>query len=514
MLTLFLPSGATTGWAGMIRVDGTVYTWMGRPVGPTLANQTAFEYTATKSIFTMNVAGLVEMDIAFISPVTPTEMLRLSLPFSYMDVTVRSLDGSAHNVQLYTDISAGQFSQRYPPLKSSWLTFSRMGCWRSRCVGTMGLRCRLWYWHILRGEERCRVAGAPELWQLSVTKSVRCPVRHSEPSFHGARHSSGFASLSQNSICSFPAPTRTSITALSISLTSSSKRDVTVTITTYTTTTTTITIDPTPISSDSISSASSSSSASSTSSIVTSVSTGASVATTVITLSKTMSVVMSNSSASTSSTSLVISENTSTPTAMTVAPTASSVPITTSGTLPAPSPTGSSNVGLAYHHVYRAQQIIFAEFQDQAEWGDWYYATQNIANLTHQSGADANVRGAFIANGTLGNINDTNYRPINDQFPVFGFAVDLGSVTAPMSTLFSLSLIQDEAIQFEGAEGTVSVPGLWTSYFDTGLEAVSSLDFFCQDQEIADGTTLGFVLLPRLSKRYCRVDKIRPANRH
>lgn len=100
-------SGAITGWAGIIRVDGTSYTWMGIP-GPSLVNQTAFEYTSTKSTFTMNVADLVTMEIAFISPVTPTNMLRLSLPFSYMDVSVQSLDGNAHDVQLYTDISAGE----------------------------------------------------------------------------------------------------------------------------------------------------------------------------------------------------------------------------------------------------------------------------------------------------------------------------------------------------------------------------------------------------------------------
>jgi len=91
----------------MIRVDGTVYTWMGKPFGPPLVNQTAFEYTATKSIFTMNVAGLMEMNVTFLSPITPTGMLRLSLPFSYLDVTLESLDGGVHDVQLYADVSAG-----------------------------------------------------------------------------------------------------------------------------------------------------------------------------------------------------------------------------------------------------------------------------------------------------------------------------------------------------------------------------------------------------------------------
>ena len=91
----------------MIRVDGTTYTWMGAPTGPGLVSQTAFEYTSTRSTFTMNVGGLVGMNITFLTPLTPNDQKRQSLIFTYMDVVVESLDGIAHEVQLYTDISAG-----------------------------------------------------------------------------------------------------------------------------------------------------------------------------------------------------------------------------------------------------------------------------------------------------------------------------------------------------------------------------------------------------------------------
>jgi uncharacterized protein (DUF608 family) len=72
--------------------------------------QTDFEYTSTRSIFTMNVDDKVQMKITFLSPVSPDDLLRSSLPYSYMDVEVKSLDSSSHRVQLYTDISAGRFS--------------------------------------------------------------------------------------------------------------------------------------------------------------------------------------------------------------------------------------------------------------------------------------------------------------------------------------------------------------------------------------------------------------------
>ena len=98
--------GQTLGWAGMIRVDNKTYTWMGDP-GPQPVNQTAFSYTSTRSTFIMDVDGKVEMNVTFLSPIWPSELVR-SLTFSYLDITVMSKDGNPHNVQIYADISAGK----------------------------------------------------------------------------------------------------------------------------------------------------------------------------------------------------------------------------------------------------------------------------------------------------------------------------------------------------------------------------------------------------------------------
>jgi hypothetical protein len=99
--------GQTTGWTGLIRVDGKTFTWMGAPLDIQRANQVAFEYTSTKSIFTIEVDDKVSMRITFLSPLAPDEFKRQSLVFSYMEVVISSLDGKSHDVQLYTDISAG-----------------------------------------------------------------------------------------------------------------------------------------------------------------------------------------------------------------------------------------------------------------------------------------------------------------------------------------------------------------------------------------------------------------------
>jgi hypothetical protein len=133
---------------------------------------------------------------------------------------------------------------------------------------------------------------------------------------------------------------------------------------------------------------------------------------------------------------------------------------------------------VAYHKVYRQNQLLFSEISDQAEWGNWYWATNNTKNLTYQSGQDSTVRGIFANYGSLQNSGDTNYRAINDSWPVFGFAVNLGSVGASaVSTLFSLGLTQEQAVQFSGASGVTPLPSLWTSFFNNDLAAVCSSRF-------------------------------------
>ena len=85
---------------------------MGDPLpgaGVAVATQTAFSYTSTKSIFSFDVNGLVTLNVTFLSPLYPKDMMRQSIVSSYLDVAVQSADGSSHDVQLYTDISAGRF---------------------------------------------------------------------------------------------------------------------------------------------------------------------------------------------------------------------------------------------------------------------------------------------------------------------------------------------------------------------------------------------------------------------
>lgn len=63
----------------------------------------------------MTVAGKVSMNVTFLSPLTPDDIRRQSVIGSYLYVSVKSLDGSTHAVNLYCDTSAGK-------LKPTWIT--------------------------------------------------------------------------------------------------------------------------------------------------------------------------------------------------------------------------------------------------------------------------------------------------------------------------------------------------------------------------------------------------------
>ena len=103
-------TGAIKGMAGLVRVNGQTYEFMGTPnqdpIGTTQkAKQTGLKVTPTQSIFTFT-AGPVELTVNFFTPIDPTDLKRHSIPASYIAVNARSLDNNNHQVQVYIDLSA------------------------------------------------------------------------------------------------------------------------------------------------------------------------------------------------------------------------------------------------------------------------------------------------------------------------------------------------------------------------------------------------------------------------
>ena len=114
--------GETLGWTGLIQVDGATYTWMGKPGLFPLANQTFFEYTSTRSIFILQISDVIRLNATFLSPVSPSDLKRQSLLFSYLNLVAESIDGRYHQVQIYSDISGGQWP--YPRVRVHQTNFT------------------------------------------------------------------------------------------------------------------------------------------------------------------------------------------------------------------------------------------------------------------------------------------------------------------------------------------------------------------------------------------------------
>ncbi|KAF3760830.1 DUF1793-domain-containing protein [Cryphonectria parasitica EP155] len=136
---------------------------------------------------------------------------------------------------------------------------------------------------------------------------------------------------------------------------------------------------------------------------------------------------------------------------------------------------GSIN-GVSYHTFNLTDQEVFVENDQQAGWGTWFFSTADDDGLTWQIAEDTVVRPQFESNQTLLDTEDTNYRAIDDDWPTFGFAKDLGSVSdTSASVLFTIGLSQEAIINFAETSSTGNtMTALWLTEYDSGEEAMAA----------------------------------------
>ena len=121
--------------------------------------------------------------------------------------------------------------------------------------------------------------------------------------------------------------------------------------------------------------------------------------------------------------------------------------------------------GLKVMTVAPAHPSPLAEFSDQASWGTVVWATDAAPGLTWQAGQDIVVR-RNAARGALPDTSDARQpRAISDQWPVFGFLRDLGTVTAAPSAemVACIGHVREPAVSYLGSP----LRPLWTSYWRT-----------------------------------------------
>ncbi len=114
---------------------------------------------------------------------------------------------------------------------------------------------------------------------------------------------------------------------------------------------------------------------------------------------------------------------------------------------------------------------VLAESGDMASWGTVVWSTAARQGLTWQIGSDQSVRGAAVTTGALaGTVDPGQPRPISDNWPVFGFNLDLGALTAPADPMvISVGHVRDPAVSYLGTP----LPPLWKSYWGSWEEMVA-----------------------------------------
>ncbi|EJD04154.1 DUF1793-domain-containing protein [Fomitiporia mediterranea MF3/22] len=110
----------------------------------------------------------------------------------------------------------------------------------------------------------------------------------------------------------------------------------------------------------------------------------------------------------------------------------------------------STTVGdIITHQVQLVDQEPFTEISDRIQQGSAFYSVVKNSDTTYQTGQDTVVRGQFIDNGVLANTQDTNFRAVQDNWPIFALAQDLGNVQGPSSPIvLSIGHVRDPVVEY------------------------------------------------------------------
>ncbi len=103
-------TGTKQAMSGMLRIDGQPYRFLGlmtRHYGVEVLpmQQISVEVLPTRTIYQFEAARL-HLTLTFMTALLPYDLDLLSRPVTYLDVQIEATDGSAHQVDLYLDLSA------------------------------------------------------------------------------------------------------------------------------------------------------------------------------------------------------------------------------------------------------------------------------------------------------------------------------------------------------------------------------------------------------------------------
>jgi hypothetical protein len=98
-------SGAEQPLAGLLRVDGSVYRYMGEEPSPDVPamRQLSVKVEATRTTYVFEAGG-VQLELTFFTPAFPDDLEILSRPVTYLSWHIRAIDGKKHEVSVLLDI--------------------------------------------------------------------------------------------------------------------------------------------------------------------------------------------------------------------------------------------------------------------------------------------------------------------------------------------------------------------------------------------------------------------------
>ena len=99
-------SGPTMAMAGLVRVDGTAFRFLGpQPDSTPALEQTHLFVTPTQTVAVMQGGG-IQLNLTFSQAAFPDDLSYYSRPYAYITVNVAGLDGKSHAVVVYLDHAA------------------------------------------------------------------------------------------------------------------------------------------------------------------------------------------------------------------------------------------------------------------------------------------------------------------------------------------------------------------------------------------------------------------------
>lgn len=97
-------TGKRHSMTGIIMIDNKPFRFMGKNRNIPVIEQTNLEVQAMSSIYTFEGNG-IKLKVDFTSPLLLDDLHILSRPASYITFSIKAVDGKAHNVKLYFDVS-------------------------------------------------------------------------------------------------------------------------------------------------------------------------------------------------------------------------------------------------------------------------------------------------------------------------------------------------------------------------------------------------------------------------